>query len=1123
MSRPVSSLRDLALRSLVFHWRSSLGVLAGAMLGALVLVGALLVGDSVRGSLLDAALARIGKVQHVLDGGGRHFRASLADEVAADVPGAIVAPAWFTAGVASAGGGARRARVVSVYGVDGAFTALAPRPNGGAAAPDAGEVWLSTSLARQLGVELGEEVVLRVETPSALPRDMILATTQDALRALRVRYTREADDTAFGRFSLRAEPGAAYNALLDREWLTDQLEVEGRANLLIAGGQQVDQAALDAAIQDHLTAGDAQLEVELLSPRGVIELSTPRVFLDGGIEEAARRASAGLEAYALSSYFVLAIEASDGSSTPYSTVTGIGPLVAGDPGAGGPLPTFGERTGELLVNPWLRDDLGLEVGDEVALRYFVPGPDRRLTEASRAFRVSGIWADADGGVVRDPELMPAFPGLDGRESCRDWDPGIPVELDELGDEDQAYWEEYRGTPKAVVALADARDAWGSRFGALTGVRIVVEEGVSADIQRERFEQRLTRGLSARALGLFFQDVRTPALAATKSPTDFGGLFIGLSMFLIAAALLLTSLVFRLGVEARTREAGLLGAVGFRARDVQRVFVIEGACLALLGSIVGALLGTQYTQALVRGLASVWSGAVAEAPITYHATPLSLVGGALGAFAVALLTLRRAVKKTLAREPLTNLRARVGDELTAGAGGARRTRSAALLAALSAVALVLAGRGQTGTAASGAFFGAGSLLLVAGLALVRLRLSAVHTGASSLYRLAMSNATRRPGRSLAVVAMLASGTFLVASVGVHHKSAHIEAGDRASGTGGFALFGRSNMPLHHDLDDEEGRGEYGLEGGRFDQLSSVPLRVARGDDASCLNLNAPQVPRLAGVDPARLAQRAAFTFGATIEAVEGSGWSLLEQPLEPVDGVPVYPGVVDAASAQWTLKKAIGDDIEYTDDHGEPFRVRIVGTLVDSVLQGFVVVSESAYGAHLAETGGYRLWLIDAPLDARDELAQELSRRLPDVGLELVPAEARLARLFEVQNTYLAIFQVLGGLGVLLGSLGVGLVVLRNALERRGELALAAAVGFRTRDRRMLLVYEHAWMLVAGLLVGALAAGLALVPVLRAGELGRALGVVAPILLLLGLSGVAWVMASAWLALRVPLVRTLREW
>ena len=79
MSRPVSSLRDLALRSLVFHWRSSLGVLAGAMLGALVLVGALLVGDSVRGSLLDAALARIGKVQHVLDGGGRHFRASLAD------------------------------------------------------------------------------------------------------------------------------------------------------------------------------------------------------------------------------------------------------------------------------------------------------------------------------------------------------------------------------------------------------------------------------------------------------------------------------------------------------------------------------------------------------------------------------------------------------------------------------------------------------------------------------------------------------------------------------------------------------------------------------------------------------------------------------------------------------------------------------------------------------------------------------------------------------------------------------------------------------------------------------------------------------------------------------------
>jgi len=44
----------------------------------------------------------------------------------------------------------------------------------------------------------------------------------------------------------------------------------------------------------------------------------------------------------------------------------------------------------------------------------------------------------------------------------------------------------------------------------------------------------------------------------------------------------------------------------------------------------------------------------------------------------------------------------------------------------------------------------------------------------------------------------------------------------------------------------------------------------------------------------------------------------------------------------------------------------------------------------------------------------------------------------VQNTYLNTFQVLGALGLLLGSAGLGVVVLRNVLERRAELAAMLA-------------------------------------------------------------------------------------
>jgi hypothetical protein len=52
----------LIVRSLTFHIRSHLGVILGAIIGSAALIGALVVGDSVRGSLHDLALARLGNV-----------------------------------------------------------------------------------------------------------------------------------------------------------------------------------------------------------------------------------------------------------------------------------------------------------------------------------------------------------------------------------------------------------------------------------------------------------------------------------------------------------------------------------------------------------------------------------------------------------------------------------------------------------------------------------------------------------------------------------------------------------------------------------------------------------------------------------------------------------------------------------------------------------------------------------------------------------------------------------------------------------------------------------------------------------------------------------------------------
>src|SRR6185436_20154157 len=139
--------------------------------------------------------------------------------------------------------------------------------------------------------------------------------------------------------------------------------------------------------------------------------------------------------------------------------------------------------------------------------------------------------------------------------------------------------------------------------------------------------------------------------------------------------------------------------------------------------------------------------------------------------------------------------------------------------------------------------------------------------------------------------------------------------------------------------------------------------------------------------------------------------------------------------------------------------------------------EAEFTRRFPGVSGYRMFLIDCPSNALPQVSAELTRALQDYGFEVTPAAQRLAAFNAVQNTYLSTFQVLGGLGLLLGSFGLGIVVLRNVLERRSELALLMAVGFRKSTLRWLILSEHAALLAMGLFIGVLAAMIAVLPAL----------------------------------------------
>jgi len=397
--------------------------------------------------------------------------------------------------------------------------------------------------------------------------------------------------------------------------------------------------------------------------------------------------------------------------------------------------------------------------------------------------------------------------------------------------------------------------------------------------------------------------------------------------------------------------------------------------------------------------------------------------------------------------------------------------------------------------------------------------AVARRALNAVRLVARGAALRRGRSLACIALIALGVFLVIAVAANRRGEIRDPGDRASGTGGYALWGQTTLPLVDDLNSARGRSRYKLPADATTGAVFTQLRLREGDDASCLNLNRVATPHLLGADPAHFDRRGAFTFLQLAAGVDpGHPWLALDADLGP----DTVPAVANQADIVWSLGRAVGDTLTYTDEAGRAFTIKLMAGMAPSVFQGHLIVAERHLKERFPASGGSRVLLVDAPPNRREPLERMLTQRLSGLGLACEPTAHRLAGFNSVENTYLSIFMLLGGLGVLLGSAGLGVVAARNIFERRAELALLRAIGFRRLHLVLLVFAEHGALAVAGVAVGALAAAVAVTPALLSPEtvvpwagLSLTLGAV--------LSGsLLWIGLAIQAALRGPLISSLRS-
>jgi hypothetical protein len=368
-----------------------------------------------------------------------------------------------------------------------------------------------------------------------------------------------------------------------------------------------------------------------------------------------------------------------------------------------------------------------------------------------------------------------------------------------------------------------------------------------------------------------------------------------------------------------------------------------------------------------------------------------------------------------------------------------------------------------------------------------------------------------------VALVAFASFVIASVGAFRHAGPPATG-RTSETGGFALLARSVLPLHHDPGTAEGRGALGLDA--VPELAAT--RVARfrlkpGEDASCLNLYRPERPTLIAPTAEFLSEgRFAFQNSlATTNEEKANPWLLLERDTQ--DGA--IPVIADAGALAYVLHRRLGETWALGDSG---VRVQVVAALRPGLLQSELVTGERHFQAAFPEAEGFRFFLIETEPGREAVVTEALESRLADFGFDAETTASRLAAFHRVENTYIATFQTLGALGLLLGTLGIGAVLVRNAFEQRRELALLRAVGYRARHVRTMILAETALLLLLGLGIGTGAALVAIAP----GLAERAtLPSLAPVLLLLAAVAAAGLVVSRLAAaavLRLPVLESLRS-
>ena len=1167
------TLRTLPIRNLRYHQIAYLPVLLGVAIGAAVLAGALIVGDSLRGSLKERADRQVNGVSNAWLG-NRLIRTETVDGMPNTLPALMLRGSVY---VETATGPGPVIAGVTVIGLtDAGFEHF------GLAVPAEGNpinATVSHHLAQQLTATDSSKLRLSVQRLSDVPQSSLLgnrntdATTATiALTASRILHP----GSSMNEFQLTPSPSAPLNLFVPLKALQDEVlisiadrralsrnprlieERTNRVNAAFNFNKNNAEANQEFAQRLNLQDWGLKLRTKRDVPLGkkvrerelpYISVESERMLLEPAVLQTLEETVQELGSTSARTTAYLANDiSSGGKSIPYSIVAAL-PLDAAAP-LGPFLPEGKTKLAddEIVLVDWPESPLrGVPVNDAITLQFFRPELEAGAITETATFKLAGRIPLAVPAA--DPNLTPPFPGITDRLSTNEWNPPFPYDRSRIKPNDihDTFWQNYRTTPKAYMNRTAGEKLFGSRFGSVTSLRIAPLPGLTVEQSAEKLREAFTKKLEPREAGFVMESTSERLAAASRGGTDFGMLLLMFSFLLIAAALLLVGMLFRLSVDRRAKEVGLLLATGYSPKQVLRLLLLEGLLIAVLGALLGLGGAALYADGMLKVLANLWPDANVQSYLKLHIQPLSLFLGFVSAVLVAGITIWFALRSLLKVPPPLLLRGQtIPSEL--GAKPAKPMRSlwfGSVCTVIGIVAVVAGGSAPNPDMRAGAFFTGGGLLLLGGLLFFRAWLRRDHRGTigeqGGLLLFGLRSSTRNATRSLLTAALIAFATFLLVAVESFRKKPGEDFLKESGGSGGFNLIAEADVPLFAAPDSTAARDEMLSELERIYQdtsrasnkaellqadetalksLKSLPFRLHGGDDASCLNLYQAGKPRIVGAPDDLYESPFRFAFAQTeakTDAEKENPWRLLNTPRD--DGA--IPVIAEMNTVMWQLKTFVGSEIELPDEAGNKVRFRIVGTLQDSIFQSELLISDANFRKLYPRTEGYRLFLMNAPAPEVPNISRIVTNGLRKNGVQIAETTQKVAAYQAVIGAYLTTFQLLGGFGLLLGVVGLGVVILRGVYERTGELALLRSVGYRTRTLQQLVLIENVLLLIVGMGIGLGSATISVLPNL-------ALGASIPwarLVVLLGIVFLAGLVVAVFATMRVarvPLIPALRK-